>query len=55
VLQPVSLSVSFHLHNFSAPTEHFLPKELSQNFTPIPGDHMELPLNGHYPLDLLGL
>jgi hypothetical protein len=33
----VSLLFSFHLHYFSAPSEHFLPKELSQIFTPIPG------------------
>jgi hypothetical protein len=31
------VSVSFLLHYFSAPSEHFLPKELSQNFARIPG------------------
>jgi hypothetical protein len=31
------VSVSFHLHYFSAPAEQFLRKELSQNFAPIPG------------------
>jgi hypothetical protein len=33
----VSLLLSFYLHYFSAPSEHFLPKELSQIFAPIPG------------------
>jgi hypothetical protein len=28
--QNVRLVVSFHLHYFSSPPEHFLPKELSQ-------------------------
>jgi hypothetical protein len=40
--QNVSPSVSFHLHYFLCPSEHFLPKELSQFVAPIPGGHMEL-------------
>jgi hypothetical protein len=35
--QGVSLVVGFHLHYFSAPSGHFLQKELSQIFAPIPG------------------
>jgi hypothetical protein len=35
--QEVSLIVSFHLHYFSSPSDHVLPKELSQHFVPIPG------------------
>jgi hypothetical protein len=35
--QGVRLSVSFHLHYFSAPAEHLLRKELSEIFAPIPG------------------
>jgi hypothetical protein len=35
--QGVSLGLSFHLHYFSAPPEHFLEKELSEIFAPIPG------------------
>jgi hypothetical protein len=31
------VNVSFLLHYFLAPAEHFLPKELSQIFAPIPG------------------
>jgi hypothetical protein len=34
--QNVSLIISFHLHYFSSPSNQFLPKELSQNFAPIP-------------------
>jgi hypothetical protein len=30
-------AVSFHLHHFSAPAEHFLGKELSEVFAQIPG------------------
>jgi hypothetical protein len=37
MVQNVSLGVSFCLHYFSASSEYFLPKELSQNFAPIPG------------------
>jgi hypothetical protein len=37
----VSLRFSFRLHYFSAPSEHFLPKELSQIFAPIPGGSHE--------------
>jgi hypothetical protein len=36
-VQKYSVSVSFLLHYFSAPSEQFLPKELSQIFAPIPG------------------
>jgi hypothetical protein len=35
--QRVRLRVGFHLHYSSALSEHFLPKELSQIFAPIPG------------------
>jgi hypothetical protein len=31
------VGVSFLLYYFSAPSEHFFAKELSQNFAPIPG------------------
>jgi hypothetical protein len=33
----VSLLFSFHLNYFLVPSEHFLQKELSQNFALIPG------------------
>jgi hypothetical protein len=42
------VSVSFHLHYFLAPAEHFLPKELSQFFSRIPGGGMQQPSNAHY-------
>jgi hypothetical protein len=37
----VSLLLSFYLHYFSAPSEQFQPKQLSQIFALIPGGHME--------------
>jgi hypothetical protein len=37
LVQTVSLGLRFHLHYFSAPSELFLRKELSQIFALIPG------------------
>jgi hypothetical protein len=37
LVQRVSLGVGSHLHYFPAPSEHFLPKGLSESFAPIPG------------------
>jgi hypothetical protein len=37
LVQSYGVRLSFHLHYFSPPSEHFLPKEISQIFAPIPG------------------
>ena len=37
LVQLVSMHIGFNLHYFSSPSDHFLPKELSQIFAPIPG------------------
>jgi hypothetical protein len=37
LVQKGEVSIGFDLHYVSAPPEHFLSKELSQIFAPIPG------------------